>query len=64
MMGKFLGFLSYAKKFIAALGNALVVTGSAISDSKVDSQEWALIVAAWTAAFAVYQLANAPRIEE
>lgn len=51
-------FIAGARKMVVALGNALIVTGAAIQDSVVTSEEWFAIGAAWTAVVAVYQIPN------
>ena len=57
-MERIAAFIAGARKFVVAVANALVVTGTALQDANVDGDEWGLIVAAWAAALAVYQVSN------
>lgn len=58
---KILSFAGYAKKAMAAASSALIITGTALEDGVVTGNEVTMIVAAWTAVAAVFQLANNPK---
>lgn len=49
------------KKAVMAIVGAIVVTGAALKDHQVTSDEWIQIVAAWTTVGAVYQARNIPQ---
>jgi hypothetical protein len=57
-MERIVHFIEGARKFIVALGNALVVTGAALQDGGVSGDEIGLIMAAWVAAVGVYSITN------
>lgn len=56
---KLLQYIAYAKKFAIALSAALTVAGLAAVDGTITLAEWIQIVAAFGAAFGVYQATNA-----
>lgn len=45
-------------KFFIALGAALAILGSALSDGSVSSQEWVNVAIAFLGSFGVYQFPN------
>lgn len=46
------------RKFMAAVGGAIVVTAAGLGDGALSQGEITAIVAAWGAAFAVYAVKN------
>jgi hypothetical protein len=58
LIKKLMMWAGYIKKALAAASSALIITGTALDDSVVTRSEWTMIVAAWVAVFAVFQLSN------
>lgn len=57
-MEKLVNFLKTTRKAIAAGANAVLVTSTVFADGAMTNEERLMLVAAWGAVLAVYQLTN------